>query len=412
MDSFEELFEQAVKRARDINDITLKPIEGIETIITHGGHDPLALPDMGHPVVSPITLSTTFQQLAPATGKYEYSRSGNYSRYALEKCLAELDNGSAGFAFASGLAALNSLLQILETGNHIVAFDDLYGGSGRYFRKIASRFGLEFSYVDMRDPEATKNAIKPNTKMVFIETPSNPLMRLVDIAEVSRIAHEANPEILVVVDNTFLTPYFQRPLDLGADITLSSLTKYINGHSDVVMGSLVIRKGLPEVEAQLKFTQNAAGAIASPFDSYLCLRGLRTLAVRMRAHMMNGLTIANFLAAHPKVETVLHPGLKTHPQHELACKQMGGFSGMICVYLKSDAKGTGDFVKNLKYFALAESLGGYESLIEIPSIMTHASVPEEHRRMLGISDSMIRISVGLEDCRDLAKDLYDGLEKL
>nr|CDS33589.1 60S ribosomal protein L21 [Hymenolepis microstoma] len=412
MDSFEKLFEQAVKSAREINDITFKPIEGIETIITHGGHNSLALPDLGHPVVSPITLSTTFQQLAPATGKYEYSRSGNYSRHALEKCLAELDNGSAGFAFASGLAALNALLQILEPGDHVVAFDDLYGGSVRYFRKIANKFGIEFSYVDMRDPEAAKTAIKPSTKMVFIETPSNPLMRLVDIAAVSHIAHAINPNILVVVDSTYSTPYFLRPLDLGADITLASLTKYINGHSDVVMGSLVIRKDLPEVEAQLRFTQNAAGGIASPFDSYLCLRGLRTLAVRMRAHMINGLIIANFLAAHPKVEAVLHPGLKTHPQHELACRQMGGFSGMVCVYLKSDAKGTANFVKNLKYFALAESLGGYESLIEIPAVMTHASVPEEHRRLLGISDSMIRISVGLEDCRDLVKDLYDGLEKL
>ncbi|VDN99700.1 unnamed protein product [Rodentolepis nana] len=348
MSSFEELFEQAVKNAREINDTTLKPIKGIETIITHGGHDPLALPDMGHPVVSPITLSTTFQQLAPATGKYEYSRSGNYSRHALEKCLAELDNGSAGFAFASGLAALNALLQILDTGDHVVAFDDLYGGSGRYFRRVASKFGIEFSYVDMRDLEAARNAIKTNTKMVFIETPSNPLMRLVDISAVSHIAHGANPNILVVVDNTYSTPYFLRPLDLGADITLASLTKYINGHSDVVMGSLVIRKNLPQVETQLRFIQNAAGGIASPFDSYLCLRGLRTLAVRMRAHMMNGLTIANFLAAHPKVETVLHPGLKTHPQHELARKQMGGFSGMVCVYLKSDAKGTANFVKGLK----------------------------------------------------------------
>ncbi|KAM7536328.1 hypothetical protein Aperf_G00000088271 [Anoplocephala perfoliata] len=412
MSSFQELFEKAVERARETSDSVFRPIESIETIITHAGYEPLSLPDMGNPVVVPISLSTTFQQLKPATAKYEYSRSGNLSRFTLEKCLAALDNGSAAFAYASGLAAVGAVLQLLESGDHIVSFDDLYGGSGRYFRKIAVKLGLEFSFVDMRDPQAAKKALRQNTKMVFIETPSNPLMRLVDIAEVSHVVHEVNPKILVVVDNTFVTPYFQRPLELGADITLASLTKYINGHSDVVMGSLVVRKGLPDVESQLKFNQNAAGAVASPFDCYLCLRGIRTLALRMRAHMMNGLTIANFLAAHPKVDTVLHPGLQTHPQFELACKQMLGFSGMISVYLKTDAEGTANFVKNLKLFALAESLGGYESLIEIPSLMTHASVPEEERRRLGISDGLIRISVGLENCRDLAKDIYDGLEKL
>ncbi|VDD83428.1 unnamed protein product [Mesocestoides corti] len=412
MECFEILYERALQESAKVYEETFRQFDGIETSLTHGGHKPLELPDMGHPVVTPITLSTTFQQLKPATGKYEYARSGNYSRHVLESCISTIENSEGAFVFASGLAALGACLDLLSHGDHIISFDDLYGGTGRYFRKIASRHGLEFSYVDMRNPELIKTELKPNTKMVFIETPSNPLMRLVDIVEVSRIAHEADPNILVVVDNTFMSPYFQRPLELGADISLASLTKYMNGHSDVIMGSVAIRKGLPEVQSQLKFIQNAAGAVPSPFDCFLCLRGLRTLAVRMQAHMRNGLTIASFLSQHPKVEAVLHPGLKSHPQWELARRQMRGFSGMICVFLKADAKQTADFVKNLKLFLLAESLGGYESLIEIPSLMTHASVPEETRRVLGITNSMLRLSVGLEDCRDLAKDLFDQLEKL
>uniref|UniRef100_A0A0X3P6S8 cystathionine gamma-lyase n=1 Tax=Schistocephalus solidus TaxID=70667 RepID=A0A0X3P6S8_SCHSO len=412
MSNFESLYQSSVLAGEELFKKYFKPAPGFETIVTHTGHRPTDLPDMGNPIIPPITPSTTFEQLAPATGKYDYSRSGNYSRHVLENCLAAIEGTDQALTFASGLAALGAVIQILSSGDHVVAFDDLYGGTGRFFRKISSKHGLIFDFVDMRDVKLFEAALTPRTKMVFLETPSNPLMRLVDIAEISKRAHNFDKNITVVVDNTFITPYYQRPLELGADVSLNSLTKYINGHSDVVMGSVAVKKGLPDLVSEFRFIQFAAGAIPSVFDCYLCLRGVRTLSIRMQAHMRSALILAILLENHPKVEAVLHPGLRSHPQHELAVKQMCGFSGMIAIYLKCSAQKAEQFVKDTKIFALAESLGGYESLIEIPSLMTHASVPPEMRAKLNIADNMLRLSVGIEDCRDLAWDLYQALENL
>ncbi|VDN42054.1 unnamed protein product [Dibothriocephalus latus] len=319
MSNFESLFQSSLVAGEELFRKYFKPSPGFETIVTHTGHTPTDLPDLGNPVIPPITPSTTFEQLAPATGKvnrllfillfqYDYSRSGNYSRHVLENCLAAIEGGYTALTFASGLAALGAVTQLLSSGDHVVAFDDLYGGTGRFFRKIASKHGVIFDFVDMRYPKLFEAALTPKTKMVFLETPSNPLMRLVDIAEISRLAHNYDKNIIVVVDNTFITPYYQRPLELGADLSLNSLTKYINGHSDVVMGAVVVRKGLPDLVRELQFIQFAAGAVPSVFDCYLCLRGVRTLAIRMQTHMRSALTLATLLEKHPKVETVIHPG--------------------------------------------------------------------------------------------------------
>nr|CAH8824738.1 unnamed protein product [Trichobilharzia regenti] len=411
MEEFSALYDSVCQDvSRHISE-TLRPFNKIDTIATHGGYESIYLQEVGRPVVPPLTLSTTFQQLSPGVAKYDYSRSGNFSRECLEKCIASLEDGDNCSAFSSGLAALSTVVQVLSHGDHIVAFDDLYGGSGRYLRKLATKSNITTTFVDMRDLNLFRQALQENTRLVLIETPSNPLMRLIDISAISSITHDFNKEIIVVVDNTFMSSYFQRPLDHGADVVLHSLTKYMNGHSDVVMGALVTRNR-SELHNQFRFIQMAVGAVPSPFDCMLCLRGLRTLPVRMKAHMRNGLIVAMMLEKHPMVEEVLHPGLKSFPQQDIVAKQMHGFSGMITVYLRCTGEQTKVILEHLKIFTLAESLGGYESLIEIPSIMTHASVPEEIRMANKITENMIRLSIGLEDPKDLTLDLYGALDKL
>ncbi|CAI2724204.1 unnamed protein product [Schistosoma spindalis] len=411
MNEFSVLYDDVCQRVSRSLMEALKPFDGIDTVATHGGYNPVYLEEVGRPVVPPITLSSTFQQLSPGVAKYDYSRSGNFSRECLEKCIASLEDGHDCCVFSSGLAALGTLIQVLSSDDHIVAFDDLYGGNGRYLRRLASKSGITTTFVDMRDLKLFQQALQTNTRLVLIESPSNPLMRLVDISAVASIAHAFNKEIIVVVDNTFMSSYFQRPLDHGANVVLHSLTKYMNGHSDVVMGALVTRNQ-SELHKQLRFIQYAAGAVPSPFDCMLCLRGLRTLPIRMKAHMRSGLIVAMMLEKHPLVERVLHPGLESFPQRDIIAKQMRGFSGMITVYLRCTGEQTKTFITNLKLFTLAESLGGYESLIEIPSIMTHASVPNEVREANGITDNMLRLSVGLEDPKDLSLDLYEAFNKL
>lgn len=383
-----------------------KPFPHFSTQALHEGQDPKQWTSRA--VVPPISLATTFQQEAPGKhAGFEYSRSGNPTRNVTEKCIAALENGKHCLLYSSGLAATSNLTNLLNAGDHIVTMDDLYGGSNRYFRKIAERMNISSTFVDLTTPDILRTVIKPNTKMVWLETPTNPMMKIVDIAAVSKIAHE-QPGVIVVVDNTFMSSYFQRPLELGADVTVHSLTKYMNGHSDVVMGAVITRDdGLHE---KLRFLQNAVGAVPSPFDCYLVNRGLKTLALRMQAHMKNGLHIAHWLEKNPRVTKVIHPGLKSHPQHELAKKQMRGFSGMITFFIKGGEPEASRFLSSLKLFVLAESLGGYESLAEHPAIMTHASVAKEERETLGISDNLIRLSVGIEDVEDLVEDIDQALK--
>lgn len=384
-------------------------MRGFSTKAIHVGEDPR---DMQHgDVVSPIHLSTTFakQSVEDVDKGYVYIRTGNPTRDRLEMKLAALENGKYALAFSSGLAAETSLLlSLLKKGDHIVAFDDLYGGTKRLFEKVMNRFGIEVTYVDARDPLNVKSAITRNTKLVWLETPTNPLLKLADIKEISEIAHEHN--VLVVVDNTFATPYFQRPLDLGADIVLHSVTKYLGGHSDVLGGAIIVNDD--EIHQKIRFHQNAVGAVLSPFDSWLVMRGLKTLAIRMKKHEENAMKLAKYLEDHPKVEKVYYPGLPSHPQHELAKKQMSGFGGMLSIELVGGLKEATKFVESLNIFALAESLGGVESLIEIPALMTHAGIPKEERLRIGIKDSLVRISVGIEDYEDLVNDLEQALSKI
>ena len=373
----------------------------------HSGEEPNLKEGGCGDVVVPIHLSSTFArcELDQPTGGYEYSRTGNPTRHALEKRLAALENADYGLAFASGLAAETTLvLSLLKSGDHVVAFEDLYGGTRRLFDRTFANFGLDFSYVDATKTENVEAAIKGNTKLIWLETPTNPLLKLCDIAAISKIAKER--DILNVVDNTFASPYIQNPLDLGADIVLHSTTKYLGGHSDVVGGA--IRLSDKELYGKLKFYQNAVGAIPSPFDCFLVLRGTKTLALRMERHSHNASEIAKYLAAHPKVEKVTYPGLKSHPQHELARKQMSGFGGVISFYVRqgTDVKG---FLRRLKVIALAESLGGVESLISQPSSMTHAGLSRQEREKIGITDNLLRLSVGIEDAEDLKADLDQAL---
>ena len=362
-------------------------------------------------VVSPIHLSTTFakESIRDVDAGYVYSRTGNPTRDVLEIRLAALENARYALAFSSGMAAESTvLLSLLSKGDHIIAFDDLYGGTKRLFNKVMNRFGIEVSYVDLRDPNLVEENIRSSTRMIWVETPTNPLMKLADIRELSRLAHEH--DILLVVDNTFASPYFQRPLELGADIVVHSVTKYIAGHSDVVGGAVMVNDdGLYEV---LKFHQNAVGAILSPFDSWLVLRGIKTLALRMERHEYNASRIASYLEGHELVERVYYPGLESHPQHELAKRQMSGFGGMLSFEVRGGLDAAKKFVESLKIFSLAESLGGVESLIEIPSIMTHASIPKEERLRTGLKENLIRVSVGIEDLDDLIDDLEDGFKEL
>ncbi|CAK1602242.1 unnamed protein product [Parnassius mnemosyne] len=379
----------------------LKQKAGFATLAIHAGQDPEKWNSAA--VVPPIVTSTTFKQPAPAehTG-FEYGRSGNPTRNTLEECLAALDGGKHALTFASGLGATTTVISLLSSGDHIVSCDDVYGGTNRLFRKVLERLNVETTFTDFTNPEDIKDAIKENTKMIWIETPTNPLLKIVDIAAIVAIAKSCG-NILVVVDNTFLTPYLQRPLDFGADIVLYSLTKYMNGHSDVIMGATVVNDDT--LEEKLRFLQNAMGVVPSPIDCYLVNRSLKTLALRMEQHLKSSYIIAKWLENHPKVTEVLHPGLLSHPQHEIAKKQMSGHSGVFSFKHSGGLEESRKFLSSLKVFILAESLGGYESLAELPSVMTHASVPEKQRAELGITDSLIRLSVGLEDTEDLIEDL-------
>lgn len=360
-------------------------------------------------IVTPIHLASTFarKEIDKPTGGYEYARTSNPTRNALEKRLAELEDAKYGLAFASGLAAETTLaLALLRNGDHVVVFEDLYGGTRRLFDRTLGNFGLEFTYVDATKPQNVTSAIKSNSKLVWLETPTNPLLKLCDIEAISKIAKQHN--LITVVDNTFASPYLQKPLNLGADVVVHSTTKYLGGHSDVVGGAILLSND--KLYTKLKFNQNAIGAVPSPFDCFLVLRGTKTLALRMDRHNFNALKLAQYLSTHPLVEKVNYPGLITHPQHELAKKQMTGFGGMLSFYLKDkvDAK---VFVGKLKIIALAESLGGVESLINQPASMTHASIPQAERERIGIIENLLRLSVGIEDFYDLKADLEQAFKE-
>lgn len=383
-----------------------------ETKAIHVGEEPNLKEGGSGDVVVPIHLSSTFarKEVDRPTGGYEYSRSSNPTRYGLEKRLAALEEAKFGLAFASGLAAETVIaLTLLKSGDHVVAFDDLYGGTRRLFNKVFNQnFKVDFSYLDARNIGSVKQAIKDNTKMIWLETPTNPLMKLCDIKAISEIAKKR--DIIMVVDNTFMSPYFQKPLKFGADIAVHSTTKYLNGHSDSIGGAIMLSD--EEIYNKLKFNQNATGAILSPFDSFLVLRGIKTLALRMEKHNENAIKIAEYLDSHPKVRKVNYTGLRNHPQHELVKKQMSGFGGMLSFEIKGGLKAAKRFLENLRIFSLAESLGGVESLIEHPALMTHASIPKEEREKIGIVDSLIRVSVGIENFEDLIKDLESAFKSI
>ncbi len=375
-----------------------------DTLAIHAGQEPD--PTTGA-IMTPIFQTSTYVQSSPGVHKgYEYSRTQNPTRHALEACIAAVENGEHGIAFASGCATTDAVLHLLSAGDHVVACDDLYGGTYRLFTKVLARFGVEFTFADLSDPASLRQHLRPNTKMVWLETPTNPMLKLVDIAALSEIAHAAGA--LVVVDNTFMSPIFQTPLDHGADIVVHSTTKFINGHSDVVGGIAVTRDdGLAQ---QLHFLQNSIGAIPGPMDCFLVLRGIKTLGVRMRQHAANAEKVVALLEAHPAVETVTWPFSPSHPQYALAKRQMTGGGGMITCVMRGGLKAATTMLEQTRLFALAESLGGVESLIEHPAVMTHASIPAEIRAQLGISDGLIRLSVGIEDADDLLADLTRALD--
>ena len=376
---------------------------GFSTRAIHSGQKPD--PTTGA-VVVPIYQTSTFAQ--DAVGKhrgYEYARTGNPTRAALEQCIAALEGGRHGLAFASGMAAESTVMQLLKPGDHTIAMDDLYGGTYRIFRRVLEPMGLTFSFVDGSDLKAVEAAMTDRTRLVWIESPTNPLLKLVDIAAVSKVAHAH--QAMVVVDNTFMSPYFQRPLSLGADIVVHSATKYLGGHSDVIGGTMVIDRD--DLFERLAFLQNAVGGVPGPMDAWLVLRGLKTLAVRMREHDRNARLVAAFLNDHPKVARVFYPGLPSNPQRELAQRQMSGFGGMISFEVKGGLEPARRVVERTQLFTLAESLGGVESLIELPAAMTHASIPAETRRSHGVADGLVRISVGIEDVADLISDLDRAL---
>ncbi|MBV9264560.1 MAG: cystathionine gamma-synthase [Acidobacteriaceae bacterium] len=358
-------------------------------------------------IMTPIYATSTYVQASPGVHKgFEYSRSQNPTRFAYERCVADLEGGTRGFAFASGLAAMATILELLNTGNHVLASADLYGGTFRLFERVRKRSaGLEFTFVDMSEPDAVEHSIQPNTRMLWVETPSNPLMKIIDLNKIGGIARDRG--MLAVADNTFASPCLQRPLEFGFNIVVHSATKYIGGHSDLVGGVAVT--GDAELGDRLAFLQNAIGAVASPFDSFLALRGLKTLHLRMERHSANAQQLAEWLSAHERVEQVLYPGLLSFPGHEVAAKQMKAFGGMMSVVLKGDVQYARRVLERFNVFALAESLGGVESLVEHPAIMTHASIPAEQRHGLGISDTLIRLSIGVEDVKDLKADLEQAL---
>ena len=371
----------------------------------HGGqsHDPTT-----GAVMVPIYATSTYAQQSPGVHKgFEYARSQNPTRFAFERAVADLESGSAAFAYASGLAAIANIFELLDAGAHIVATDDIYGGTFRLLERVRKRSaGLQVSFADFTDLAAVEAAIRPETKLLWVETPTNPLLRVVDLAAVAALARRKG--LIAVADNTFCSPYIQRPLELGIDLVVHSVTKYLNGHSDMVGGVVVVGDNT-ELRDQLKFLQNAVGAISGPFDSFLALRGLKTLALRMERHSANGLKIARWLEARPDVRRVIYPGLESHPQHDVAKAQMNAFGGMITVELDRDLAGTKRFLEHTRLFALAESLGGVESLIEHPALMTHGSIPAEKRAAIGISDSLVRLSAGIEDADDLIADLAQAL---
>jgi cystathionine gamma-lyase len=373
-----------------------------ETLAIHAGQRPD--PTTGA-IMTPVYLTSTYVQDGPGEHKgYEYSRTRNPTRDALEGCLAALEGAEHGLAFASGLAATDAILHLLEPGDHLLASDDVYGGTFRIFDKVFRRMGIEFSYVDMSDPGNVERGLRQSTKLLWIESPTNPMLKIVDLSAVARLARGHGAK--TVVDNTFATPFFQRPLEHGIDVVAHSTTKYLNGHSDVVGGAVMTSDAA--VHERLRFLQNAVGGVAGPMDCFLVLRGLKTLHVRMERHAENALQLARFLEGHPQVERVIYPGLPSHPQHALAARQMRGFGGMLTFVIRGGLETARAFLKAVRIFACAESLGGVESLIEHPAIMTHASVPKETRERLGIADGLIRVSCGIENADDLVADLERG----
>ena len=381
-----------------------KKTHGIGTKAIHAGQSPD--PSTGA-VMVPIYATSTYAQASPGEHQgFEYSRSHNPTRFAYERCVAELESGTHGYAFASGLAATSTVLELLDSGAHVICMDDVYGGTYRLFERVRRRSaGLEFSFVDLNDLDAVKAALQPNTKMIWCETPTNPLLKLVDIRRLAEFA-KANG-LLLAVDNTFSSPVLQRPLELGADIVMHSATKYLNGHSDIVGGMVVVKDAA--LAEQMTFLQNAIGGVQGPFDSFLALRGLKTLHLRMKAHCENAQFIAEKLEAHPAVEKVAYPGLASHPQHALAKTQMYGFGGMVSVWLKGGFPEAKRFMERLELFTCAESLGGVESLANHPAVMTHASIPEDRRNALGVTGNLVRLSVGVEDAMDLWSDIQQAL---
>ena len=388
--------------------MTKHPRPAFATRAVHAGQEPD--PTTGA-VMQPIYATSTYKQRSPGehTG-YEYARTQNPTRMAFERCIADLEGGAHGFAFSSGLGAMGTVLELLDAGSHLLAVDDMYGGSWRLFERVRKRSaGLRVSYVDPNRPGGLEQAIGPDTKMIWVETPSNPLLKVTDLAHLAALAKPRG--ILTVCDNTFASPYLQRPLEMGFDIVVHSITKYINGHSDAVGGAVVIGDD-SRLKEQLEHMQNAIGSIMDPFTSFLALRGVKTLPLRMERHCANALKIAHWLDAHPKTEQVIYPGLPKHPQHALAAQQMKGFGGMISAYLKTDLAGTRRFLERCHLFTLAESLGGVESLIGHPGLMSHASLPPERRAELKLTDNLVRLSVGIEDADDLIADLDRALASI
>jgi cystathionine gamma-lyase len=379
--------------------------QGLGTRAIHAGQSPD--PSTGA-IMVPIYATSTYVQKSPGVHQgYEYSRSQNPTRMAYERCVADLEGGRQGYAFASGLAAASTVLDLLDSGSHVIAMDDLYGGTYRLFERVRRRSaGLDFSFIDLNDIGALKAALKPNTRMIWAETPTNPMLKLVDLAKIGAFARKHG--LILVVDNTFCSPMLQRPIEHGADLVLHSATKYLNGHSDMV-GGIVVAGESAELAEQMAFLQNSVGAVAGPFDSFLAMRGLKTLHLRMHAHCESALDIAQWLEKHPAISRVIYPGLKSHPQHALAKRQMDRFGGIISIEVKGGLRKARRVLERCKLFALAESLGGVESLIEHPAIMTHASVPVANRKQLGISDTLIRLSIGVEDVADLIAELESAL---
>ena len=380
--------------------------QGFETRAIHAGQEPD--PTTGA-IMTPIYTSSTYVQESPGVHKgYDYSRSTNPTRKALEACIADLEGSNFGYAFASGMSASATVLEILSSGDHVIAMDDLYGGTYRLFENVRKRSaGLDFTFCDLSDVKALEASLKPNTKMIWIETPTNPLLKIADLKAISSFAKNNN--LIAVCDNTFCSPFVQNPLEFGFDIVVHSATKYLNGHSDLIGGVVVCSDDKTELAEQLLYLQNAVGSIMNPFDSFLLLRSLKTLPVRMERHCSNAIQIANFLESHNSIQRVIYPGLESHPQHAIAKEQMNGFGGMISVEIKGGLEGAKKFLERTEIFSLAESLGGVESLIEHPAIMTHASIPPEVREEIGISDGLVRLSVGIEALEDLTDDLEKAL---